>query len=171
MEKNPFDDAPPEIKRLSFFLQSFYAESDRGAALMSASMLDELLKEVISKFLVKSSKSKALIEGFNAPLGTFHARILASYSLGLIEDVEFKEVEIIRKVRNMFGHSWTELSFDSDVVKNEIEKFPFQEETPRTTFNHTVANLLGELLWRTHYVEKERRITKQWPNKSGFLKR
>lgn len=169
--KEPFKDAPAEIKRISIFLNSFYKETDRGAALMAGSIIDEILKEIILKFLSDKKESLSLVDGFNAPLGTFSSRILAAYSLGLIEEVEYFEIESIRKIRNLFGHSWADTDFNTPKIKAQIQKLPFQEDTHRKTFNHTVANLLGELIWRTHYVEKERRVIKKWPNKAGFLKR
>lgn len=169
--KNPFDDAPVEIKRLSTFLDSFYKETDRGSAMMAGAVIDDVLKEIIENFLIESKESQQLLDGFNAPLGTFSSRALAAYSLGLIEDYEFKEIEIIRKIRNQFGHTWNETTFASPKIKKEIEKFPFQEKNTRSTFNQAVANLLGELLWRAIYAKRERRATKIWPNKGGFLKR
>jgi mannitol operon repressor len=171
MKKNPFKEAPEEIKRIASFLNIFYKETDRGAALMAGSVIDEILKEIILKFLIDIKESGQLMNGFNAPIGTFSSRILMAYTLGLIEDTEYFEIETIRKIRNLFGHSWTEADFFTPKIKSQIEKFPFQEQTFRLTFNHTVANLLGELIWRSHYVSKERRALKKWPNKNGFLKR
>lgn len=171
MKKDPFDDAPPEINRIATFLHSFYKESDRGAALMAGSIIDEVLKEIILIFLVDKKVSVNLVDGFNAPLGTFSSRILAAYSLGLIEETEYIEIEIIRKIRNLFGHTWADTDFNNAKIKAQIEKFPFQEMDNRNTFNQTVANLLGELIWRSFYVEKEKRVIKKWPNKNGFLKR
>lgn len=47
-------DTEPEIQQLSHFLVEFNKESDRGAALVAASMLDERLQEILSNFLVES---------------------------------------------------------------------------------------------------------------------
>jgi mannitol operon repressor len=166
--KKPWEDAPPEILRLATFLNGFYEETDRGAVLMAAAILDEVLASVLRAFLVDSPESGRLLDEFNAPLGTFSSRILAAYALGLIEEQEFVEVEAIRKIRNLFGHSWDGISFDHPKVKGQIEKLPFQNDEPRGRRNHTVANLLGEWLWRERLVKGERRQLKQWPSKAGF---
>ena len=167
-KRNSWEDAPPEILRLATFLHGFYEETDRGAVLMAASILDEVLLSVIRAFLIESPATEQLIEGFNAPLGTFSSRINAAYAMGLIEDREYIEVEAIRRIRNLFGHSWESISFDHPKVKGQIDKLPFEREKPRGKLNSTVANLLGDWLWREHFVKKERRILKEWPSKSGF---
>lgn len=171
MSEKPFDNAPEEIKRLAFFLPGFYAETDRGAALMAGSILDEVLIEILQNFLVDGKCSEELLRGFHAPLGTFSAKMLACYSLGLIEEREYLEIGIIRKIRNEFGHSFEEISFESERIKAQIQRLPFQQGSGRSTFNDAVANLLGELLWRSYYVKGEKRALKDWPNKGGFIKR
>ncbi|WP_337075943.1 hypothetical protein [Aeromonas veronii] len=163
-----WEDTPPEILRLATFLNDFYKESDRGAVLMAGSILDEVLSGMISAFLIDSTESKKLLEGFNAPLGTFSSRILAAYSLGLIEEQEFSEVEAIRKIRNMYGHAWNGIDFNHPKVMAQLEKLPFSDETARVRLNHTVANLLGDWLWRESYIIEEKRKMRTWPNKSGF---
>jgi hypothetical protein len=84
--KNSWEDAPPEILRLATFLNEFYEETDRGAVLMAASILDEVLLSLIQAFLVDTPKSKKLLDDFNAPLGTFSSRILAAYAMGLLKN-------------------------------------------------------------------------------------
>jgi mannitol operon repressor len=166
--KNPWEDAPPEILRLNTFLNGFYEETDRGAVLMAASILDEVWLSLIQAFLVDTPKSKKLLDDFNAPLGTFSSRILAAYAMGLIEEREFNEVEAIRKIRNLLGHSWGRMDFDSPKLKGQIDKLPFENEKPRARLNGTVANLLGDWLWRERLVKKERRQFKKWEHKAGF---
>lgn len=101
----------PEVEKLGLFLKEFNQESDRGAALLAASMLDESLQEIIESCLISNSSAKQLISGFNAPLGTFSARIKAAHALGLIMDHEFNEINLIRKIRNEFGHGWMDGCF------------------------------------------------------------
>jgi DNA-binding MltR family transcriptional regulator len=58
---------------------------------------------------LKDNVSKDLLFGFNAPLGTFSARTKAAYVMGLIERKEYEEINIIRKIRNEFGHNWKDV--------------------------------------------------------------
>jgi DNA-binding MltR family transcriptional regulator len=164
---------PIEVKQLGEFLASFNKESDRGAALVAASMLDERLQEILAAFFIDSNTSRELLGGFNAPLGTFSSRTAASVALGLIEENEFKEITLIRKIRNEFGHGWESLTFESSSIAGLTGKLPWlgpteyeAKSTLRARFNFAVAILLTDLMWRAQLVRTERRVMRKWPNKS-----
>ncbi|GHA66657.1 hypothetical protein GCM10009007_03950 [Formosimonas limnophila] len=163
----------PEVAQLAAFLSSFNKESDRGAALVAASMLDERLEEMLRAFLIESTASRDLLAGFNAPLGTFSARASAALALGLLQQNEFKEITLIRKIRNEFGHGWEPMSFSSATIAKLTAQLPWlgpaeheAESTPRGRFNAAVAILLTDLLWRVRLVRQERRTLRAWPNKT-----
>ena len=166
-------ESEPEIKQLGHFLSNFNKESDRGAALVAASMLDERLHEILINFFVDKLASEILLSGFNAPLGTFSARASAAHALGLLQESEFKEITLIRKIRNEFGHGWQSVSFESGRVAELCSQLPWlgpkeleSESGPRARFNAAIAILLTDLLWRGRLALKERRVLKTWPNKS-----
>jgi mannitol operon repressor len=48
-------------------------------------------------------------------------RTAAAYSLGLIHEREFKELEILRRVRNRFAHG-VHVSFDMQDVEGPLSK-------------------------------------------------
>ena len=58
-------------------------ESHRGCGLAAAAFLDERLKQLLNASFVDRC-GKFLLDGPDAPLGTFSARILAAQGLGLI---------------------------------------------------------------------------------------
>lgn len=62
-----------------------------------------------------------LLEGFNAPLGTFAARIKLCYALGLLTDAQFKDLELVRKIRNEFAHTWDECTFAAEKIKAWVD--------------------------------------------------
>lgn len=166
-------DTEPEFQQLGHFLSEFNKESDRGAALVAASMLDERLEDILSTFLVDTPTSEGLLHGFNAPLGTFSARAATAHSLGLIQENEFDEITVIRKIRNEFGHGWKTISFESGRIADLCRQLPWlgpaEHEagaTARARFNAAIAVLLIDLLWRARLVAKERRKLKAWPNRA-----
>ena len=166
-------EAEPELEQLGKFLATFNRESDRGAALVAASMLDDRLQDILGAFFIESSAAKDLITGFNAPLGTFSSRASAAAALGLIQENEFKEITLIRKIRNEFGHGWEPLTFESEKVSAHARKLPWlgpaeyeAKSDNRARFNAAVAILLTDLMWRVRLVSSERRKAKVWPNKS-----
>lgn len=163
----------PEVEQLGRFLASFNKESDRGAALVAASMLDERLEQVLRAFFIESSAAKELVSGFNAPLGTFSSRASAAAALGLIQDNEFKEITLIRKIRNEFGHGWEPVSFETEHIAAHVRKLPwrgpaeFEESADnRARFNAAVALLLTDLMWRVRLVSFERCARRTWPHKT-----
>ncbi|WP_233079168.1 hypothetical protein [Rheinheimera soli] len=163
----------PEMRDLSEFLNEFNKESDRGAALNAAAVLDDWLENILRSFFADNKSGKELINGFNAPLGTFAAKAAAAHALGLLQDNEFQEITLIRKIRNEFGHSWKGVSFESEKVAGLVNQLPWcgpveleEESTPRARFNFSIAILLTDLMWRARLVAKEKRATKTWPNKS-----
>jgi mannitol operon repressor len=163
----------PEVEQLGRFLASFNKESDRGAALVAASMLDERLEQILSAFFIESSATKELVSGFNAPLGTFSSRASAAAALGLIQDNEFKEITLIRKIRNEFGHGWEPVSFETENIAAYARKLPWRgpaeyEESADSParFNAAVAMLLTDLMWRVRLVSSERRASRTWPHKT-----
>lgn len=163
----------PELEDLSKFLIGFNKETDRGAVLLAASIIDEWLSEILINYLKEDSISKELVIGFNAPLGTFSARTKMAYSLSLIEKREYDEINIIRKIRNQFGHNWQELNFDSEIIKKECDKLswfgpydlPEESFTNRNKFNFVIVALLGDLLWRKRLVKRDRITEKTWDYK------
>ncbi len=163
----------PEQADLGEFLAAFNAESDRGAALAAASLLDDRLHAILAAFFIESAASQQLLNGFNAPLGTFSARAAAAGALGLVDSRELQEITLIRRIRNEFGHKWRGVSFDSSPVRDLASQLPWRgpsevEEgsTLRARFNTAVALLLVDLMWRARLVERERRQEKAWPNKT-----
>lgn len=98
------------------YMEVLSEESDRGAVLVTASMLDDVLLSLISARLVEGRSAKKLIEGFNAPLGTFSARIAAARAIGIISEEWRRELDLLRDVRNSLAHSVTATLGDTPIL-------------------------------------------------------
>lgn len=159
-----------DVKYFSDFLKEFQSETDRGAALVGASLIDDRLERLLRSHLLDCKESSELLEGANAPLGTFGARIKAAYCLGLITELEFKECEIIRHVRNEFGHKLHGLSFKNekvhDLCNNLKAKTPdgkkrFSGDARQLYINSVIHTSLS-LWYRPEYNEPYKAKTKEW---------
>lgn len=144
---------PEDLKYFSDFLREFQGETDRGAALVGAALIDSRLERLLCSHLAVEEVAADLITLNNAPLGTFSARIKLSYALGLITEIEFKEAETIRRVRNEFAHSVHGLDFNGQKVaalcRNLKANTPDGkrfDENPRQLFINSVI-LLSMALW------------------------
>lgn len=101
---------------LARFVRELQAETDRGLPLVGAALIDEKLHDTLESFLVKGKSAKKLLSEPYAPLGTFSSRIEACYSLGLIDGFEYREIGLIRKIRNEFAHARHGLSFQNEKI-------------------------------------------------------
>ncbi|ENJ2051538.1 hypothetical protein AB0613_004435 [Vibrio parahaemolyticus] len=99
----------------------FSGASDRSAAIVGVSYLDELLKEVIQEYMVKdtSNNDKQMFSN-NGPLSSFGSRIDISYRFGIISKYEKSQLHTLRKIRNVFAHMLVGASFESESIKQQV---------------------------------------------------
>jgi mannitol operon repressor len=163
----------PHLARFWPYYEILKKESDRGKVLVSCGFLEEQLKEILLAFMRDTTQSIDLLDGGNAPLGTFSARITAAYSLGLIRETEHHDLTIIRRIRNNFAHS-VETSFEtrsvSDRCRELVMKAPDythhemgEIKVPASgQFQTAVIALIMNFTNRPQYVRERRRIDDQW---------
>ena len=168
-EKESFLNDNPHLTDFMSMLEEVQKESERGSVLVTCSMLDDLLRKIISSFLLKGKEANDLIEGFNAPLGTFSARIKCAHAMGLITKKEFSECNILRKIRNEFAHN-INISFEEqsiiDLCKNlqlRAKDYEGVHVNPHGQYATASTALILNLTNRAHYVSKERLKLKNWP--------
>jgi mannitol operon repressor len=87
------------------FFNELKKESDRGMVLITAALLDDMLGRCIGSFLIDNPRVDQLLDNFNGPLGSLGARALAAFSLGLLSESEYKDCDLMRRVRNSFAHN------------------------------------------------------------------
>jgi DNA-binding MltR family transcriptional regulator len=169
MNKDQFRSTYPHLAEFNAFLEELNKESDRGAALISTAMLDDLLEKIILAFLLDNRDAKKLLAGFNAPLGTFSSRILAAYALGLISDEEYDECNWLRLVRNEFAHNVHQKFTDQKVadlcsnLRFAAKNVPDHPNLPRAHFLTSATALILHLTTRPHYVSQKRLTFAKWP--------
>ncbi len=155
---------------LAKFVEELKRETDRGLPLVGAALIDEKLLETLQAFFIEGKSSNKLLTEGNAPLGTFSSRIEACYALGLIDEFEYQEIGLIRKVRNEFAHSKHGLSFQTEKIKGYCTSFKsdlpqgagYPINDPRFRFMNAVVCVVLRLYYRAAWVQKERREQKTW---------
>jgi len=145
--------APEELKENILewvtFRSELSKESDRGCALLAASHLDFLIEELLKVKMVGTKKQIQSLFDFNGPMGTFSSRILISYSIGLISKSYVNDLQIIRKVRNEFGHSPSIINFDDEKIASFCNNLFLIDDSNRANkakFITSVAFLSGSLM-------------------------
>lgn len=158
-----------DIKYFSMFLKEFQDETDRGAALVGAALIDSRLNRILTSHLIECKESNDLIEGGNSILSSLSARNKICFCLGLITRIEFKEIETIRKIRNEFAHQVHGLDFNnqriSDLCKNLKADTPdnkhFDGDSRKIFINSVVLTSLS-LWYRPEYAKHLKAKQNKW---------
>ena len=139
-------------KRKDLVFETLNRESDRGVILVGTMFLDEGLEGLIrAKFQDKRRKIKGITNGLFGPvgpLGTFWAKIRLAYALDLIAAYEYRDLELLRTIRNRFAHKIEAVGF----ADTEVMKLAERLESPEVLTKHILEE-----------QEKEARVSsKSW---------
>jgi mannitol operon repressor len=158
---------------VSAFLKEFQEESDRGAALVGAALLDARLERLLLAHMLPGKAATNLIRGRNAPLGTFSARISMCYVLGLITSAEKHDLNLIREIRNEFAHREHGITFTESRIIGLCGSLNSRREPitvekmggypPRQRFNDAVLFTAMQLWYRPEHTEPFKAQKRQWP--------
>lgn len=163
---------PEDLEYFTRFLSEFQRETDRGAALVGAALLDQQLLDLLQSHLLDKRESKELLLGGTAPLGTFSSRIKAAYCLGLISELEHKELQLVRKIRNEFAHHVHGLDFKNErlvsLSSSFFDRMPDAKEkgiqrTVRQKFIDSVIFTSLALWYRPKHALKFKAEVRTWP--------
>ena len=170
-EEEPEHDHPelresgdPDFDSLNRFNRLLSKQDERGLALSLAAFAEDTLGRLLLTYLVDCKQSKDLVEGFNAPLGTLATRMKAAYAIGLLTKEQYEDLEVARKIRNLFAHDWEGVSLDRPDIRSmigQLHAYTFDgspiSADPRERLQHSVANVLTELRIQIAQHRKHRR--------------
>jgi DNA-binding MltR family transcriptional regulator len=141
-------------------------ESDRAAAVLCASFLDHELEQLLKRFMRDIKETHQLFHQMQ-PLSTFSAKIKFSYVLGLISDIMYCDLGIIRKIRNDFAHDREISSFEEVRITERCMRLQFPEilkeahpnypKTARERFECATKMLLGTVCTVQQHAYSEKR--------------
>lgn len=159
-----------DAKDLSQFLGELQTETDRGLPLVAAALIDEKLLEALQAFMCAGKAADRLLTEGNAPLGALSARVDACLALGLIDEFEYQEISLLRKIRNEFAHARHGLTFRDKRIESLCGSL--RPDLPdgvslgpcpaRTRFTYAAIGLVMRLYYRGAWVAKERRTARTW---------
>lgn len=147
-----------DLNKLNGYLDSL---DERGLILSLAAFSEDSLGKMLLTFMLDNKASHELTEGFNAPLGTFSSRIKACFSLGLITECQYKDLELLRRIRNKFSHSWENISIEDKDISQQIQNLSFSRidfEYPKNNYDKlkkSISCLLVEIKINTSQIKKK----------------
>jgi len=151
------DDVFGDLNRLNSMLNDL---DERALVLSLAAFAEEALRDLIKAYLMPGDAADKMLEGFNAPLGTFSARIRMAQALGLLTPHQADDLDRLRKIRNDFAHSWEPVSFTDQKISAHIRALNFHSldddypETPTKKVRTSISLLLLELRITAQEVRK-----------------
>jgi hypothetical protein len=168
-KEGSFEETHPHLQEFKAFLDALNKESERGAALIAAAMIDDLLLRSIRSFLLDHTEADRLLDGFNAPLGTLSARALAAFALGLLSEEEYRECERLRKIRNEFAHN-VHSTFADQNLRDLCANLEFSAKdygdvrvSARGQYTTSATAIILGLTNRAHYAAQRRLKYHGWP--------
>lgn len=111
-----------KVKRLEFadfakLIDAYKKEGDRAAAILAAAFIETYLAGYLRVFFVDDLECARLLEE-TGPLGSFAARAQVANAFGLLTPEVASDLRYIRKIRNLFAHDISDLSFSSPQVRD-----------------------------------------------------
>jgi hypothetical protein len=99
----------------------------RATVIVGTALLEDALRWCLCGYLIPRGYRMALPEADQnavfdneaAPLNTFHAKIVMGYSLGIYGNITRDDLYRIKRVRNVFAHSFRPITFDTKEVAKE----------------------------------------------------
>lgn len=133
------------------FWMAFEDNSDRAFAIVVASVLDDLLIDILRASYVEDPKVKVLFKDDHI-LQSFQSKINISYFSGLIPESVFHDLKLICGIRNKFAHGvTTNLTFMHNSIIQSINKMKFGYEplpegiSPRLKYTLAVTRIVSAL--------------------------
>lgn len=108
-------------------VEMFHSESDRGAAVLAASFVENYLAAYLRFFMIEDADVEALFGGFG-PLSGFSQRIEAAYAFGFLTASSRQDLKYVRKIRNHFAHHPMDASFEASPVRDFVEHLSIPEK-------------------------------------------
>lgn len=147
MSQTPTHKFQDRAQAVCDFRRTLTPETDRGCALMAQAYLDAQLEELLRRYFVDDAKHTREVLGQSKPLGTFSARVDVAYALGLISLKMHRDLHLIRKIRNDFGHDPSPINFHHSKIANRCRDLYHtlwdEDKAPRARFVNAVMGVLG----------------------------
>lgn len=111
-----------EHEKWAKFLNAYSGADDRSCAILFGSYLESETIDSITRVAVHSEHmDKKLIRGAG-PLSSFSARIDLLFAFGLVEENVFKDLHLIRKIRNKFAHEIDIHTFGTEPIMSWVNE-------------------------------------------------
>lgn len=174
MGKRTTTNLPALSADVSRLVSDLEKETDRGAALLGAAFLDDVLDVMLRGYFIDDPEAVNKLCGMGRPLESFGSRTHLAYCLGLLGKDVYHDVNLVREIRNDFAHRHP-ANFEFPEVKAKCIRLkvvgyiaPDDACTARERYVATVMMVANHLMVQTEKL-KHRSIGKDFAE-AGVLK-
>ena len=133
-------------------VEFYHNESDRAAAVLAGSFAEHYTGIFLSEFARNDRVVDQLF--FSGPLSSFSARINLAYAFNLIDTCLFKDLLLIKDIRNFFAHEPLHTSFHASSVRGKCSNLSTRETSPEPRDQFLMA--VGLAVGKMHNILLER---------------
>lgn len=110
------------IEIIEAFKKSINEESsDRAKVIITVAQIEYLLELKLKEFFSKgNSKARKKLFSPNGSFYTFSSKVDVAYCSGWIDSDVYNDIRILKKIRDLFAHSFESLSLDNQKIKEHI---------------------------------------------------
>jgi DNA-binding MltR family transcriptional regulator len=158
-----------DLDDFAAFAEEFQAETERGAALVGAAMIEEMLENMLLAFFADPDVGTELLDPVGGgPLSGMVARAKIALCLGLIDRCEYEECKTISKIRNAFAHWRHGTTFRHPKIAKLCAKLKMgiptdPKESPRLLYTHSVSLIASGFQTRSVYAAVHKPVIQEWP--------
>ena len=165
----------PEGKELEAAWNDINQGSDTTAALIVNAWLDRHLEKALRLNFVQDLSKTELDDlfGYPAPLDSLSSKTRVAYAIGMFGKVTRDNLSAVTKIRNLFAHTPTPISFDTPEVANACKRLKIIEaykiaphlglhhipdagETARSQYiESSIAMILALMVYQQEYINTQ----------------
>ena len=135
------------LVRSTQIVKQFHSESDRAAAILACSYVEQSLKEFIQLFIIEKPEIAADKLLNHISVSSFRAQIdFARACDWITEDIK-KDLHTIRQIRNEFAHNPDQNEFSETLISKYLHNFSriYESKNLRSQYLTTVSMAVGEM--------------------------
>ncbi len=124
-------------------IRAMRGESDRGAVLIAAAYIDEMLEELLSANFVDDTRLINRLLTYPGACSTLAARCDLAYCLGYFGPKMHADIRAVIKIRNQFAHSRKEVNFGNPEIAEICQQLHLVQELRASVshFNVSTRNI------------------------------
>lgn len=102
------------------------AGSDRAVAILAAIGVQDKINRLVIVQLATDDKTIDELHSREGPLHSFGMAIILAFAMGLIDEGTKNNLNTIRKIRNIFAHSYRPVTFKTTAIANAVRSLKFR---------------------------------------------